>query len=594
MKNSKILFLAVIVCAIGFFGLIRQVRAEAHCYPNPVGRCYSNCVNFSPYSDVGVYDIAGYFTKVGHVNSRGEVALDMNGFAPGVYFIAEKGGGNKTKLGVVPDASCFNPPMSTSLNFYQDSSKNPIPDTGVYQGSSIYFASEIKTFLNRYISSANFDFSNSTNAPIVSDPVYDEYSTSYNSNACFSPCNMGYPSCNAGYTETDRRELTGLCHCEHRITCSRLMDYQYKLISGYTSVIINTSGNKFTGNASATDSAGGAVSASAVIPVLPPPKEIKATGSASCSCDKTTGTVTTNLSINGTQGVDYAILRVGKMQAENLSARTSNYYIPGKNWIGSYIYDCVGGIVKSLNPISNIYPSSYKSYSVLQDSKPFLNLSSSWTIPIGTYANSTYCMGGGWLKICGISCPSFTVLPSSGSSPHSYSISRWSDPITTASSQTGSSYVDASISPSTDYSYIIKVPATDRAGFTTTYSDPITVSAPACAVVPVCGDNACNGTETCSTCPQDCGACPVSESPSCVSFAASPLTVNAGGTSTLSWNCSNVTACTIDGMAVSGTTKTVTLGESSHKYVLSCVNGNSAPTVLERTIYVIDIGEVKP
>jgi len=32
----------------------------------------------------------------------------------------------------------------------------------------------------------------------------------------------------------------------------------------------------------------------------------------------------------------------------------------------------------------------------------------------------------------------------------------------------------------------------------------ITVSQPA----PICGDNTCNGTETCSTCPSDCGSCP--------------------------------------------------------------------------------------
>ena len=28
------------------------------------------------------------------------------------------------------------------------------------------------------------------------------------------------------------------------------------------------------------------------------------------------------------------------------------------------------------------------------------------------------------------------------------------------------------------------------------------------ACAPVCGDGTCNGTETCSTCTQDCGACP--------------------------------------------------------------------------------------
>ena len=31
------------------------------------------------------------------------------------------------------------------------------------------------------------------------------------------------------------------------------------------------------------------------------------------------------------------------------------------------------------------------------------------------------------------------------------------------------------------------------------------------APIPVCGDGTCNGTETCSTCPGDCGACPVGE-----------------------------------------------------------------------------------
>jgi len=30
-----------------------------------------------------------------------------------------------------------------------------------------------------------------------------------------------------------------------------------------------------------------------------------------------------------------------------------------------------------------------------------------------------------------------------------------------------------------------------------------------CPVLPDCGDGSCNGTENCSTCPQDCGACPV-------------------------------------------------------------------------------------
>jgi len=28
---------------------------------------------------------------------------------------------------------------------------------------------------------------------------------------------------------------------------------------------------------------------------------------------------------------------------------------------------------------------------------------------------------------------------------------------------------------------------------------------------PVCGDGTCNGTETCSSCPADCGACPPTE-----------------------------------------------------------------------------------
>jgi hypothetical protein len=32
---------------------------------------------------------------------------------------------------------------------------------------------------------------------------------------------------------------------------------------------------------------------------------------------------------------------------------------------------------------------------------------------------------------------------------------------------------------------------------------------PPCSTSAVCGDSACNGSETCSSCPADCGACPV-------------------------------------------------------------------------------------
>ncbi len=35
-----------------------------------------------------------------------------------------------------------------------------------------------------------------------------------------------------------------------------------------------------------------------------------------------------------------------------------------------------------------------------------------------------------------------------------------------------------------------------------------------CVITPRCGDSTCNGTETCTSCPGDCGVCPVTEEPS--------------------------------------------------------------------------------
>src|SRR5689334_21266323 len=42
-------------------------------------------------------------------------------------------------------------------------------------------------------------------------------------------------------------------------------------------------------------------------------------------------------------------------------------------------------------------------------------------------------------------------------------------------------------------------------------------------VPPRCGDNQCNGTETCESCPQDCGRCPrCSLAPSCTGAVSVP------------------------------------------------------------------------
>jgi hypothetical protein len=51
-------------------------------------------------------------------------------------------------------------------------------------------------------------------------------------------------------------------------------------------------------------------------------------------------------------------------------------------------------------------------------------------------------------------------------------------------------------------SYSITAQARDEYEVTSVWSDPVALGA-----VPVCGDGVCNGAETCSSCPQDCGKC---------------------------------------------------------------------------------------
>ncbi len=56
-----------------------------------------------------------------------------------------------------------------------------------------------------------------------------------------------------------------------------------------------------------------------------------------------------------------------------------------------------------------------------------------------------------------------------------------------------------------------------------------------------CGDNSCNGSETCSTCPQDCGVCPP---PTCTSFIYSPWGPCVNGTQTRTITSKSPAGCT--------------------------------------------------
>jgi len=55
-------------------------------------------------------------------------------------------------------------------------------------------------------------------------------------------------------------------------------------------------------------------------------------------------------------------------------------------------------------------------------------------------------------------------------------------------------------------------------------------------VPPFCGDGACNGGETCSSCPQDCGSCPRRGGGGAAPPACTPL-----------WECTDWSECVVDG-----------------------------------------------
>ncbi|MDD5547305.1 MAG: hypothetical protein PHN74_00130 [Candidatus Pacebacteria bacterium] len=588
MKKHLILA-GIVFCLFGFFGILKSANAY-YCYPNPVGDCFVNCKEFKPGSEVKVYNVAKEQVRGGtYFDANGDASINMSGLSSGTYYViyspAEYFLGifqtkaaelfNLSKIGGEP--KCYSTPLHTDISIYKNSSKEALTVPAA-PGTAFYFESELKSFLNSYITNKNFNFSYTLNSTIQKDPINDTYIDSYDSNRCFSPCDMGYPSCRAGYTEVDRRELTRVCGCEHRITCSKNLGFQNMIISGYGNVVSNTSNNTFNTIVSATDSDGHTASANAVIPLTLPPQQIKATGSVSFS--SSSGSLKGTLTINGVpQGLDYAILRSNKV-SEKLAKISSNYYIPPKNDWGYYINSCVGGGI-SLPTKENILPSAYKAYSIFQDSKTTaiatINaIAGSSATAIGNIKNSRYQCGtdwGGAPRYC--NCPNnFTVLPSSSSLQHTYSINSWDNPGSVSSSNTGNSFIDVNVDYNQEYAYIIKVPATDRDGYITTYSDPITGETPNVPPAPPA-------------------------LPSC-SFSADPSMVPAHSASKITWSCQESNTCDL----YEGTSKvdsgisgdyTANIGTTSKIYKLSC-SGNGGLKDFSLTIKVssIQYKEVAP
>ncbi|MDD5547308.1 MAG: hypothetical protein PHN74_00145 [Candidatus Pacebacteria bacterium] len=585
MKKSLIL-VGSFICLVGIFGFSKSANAW-FCWPSPVDDCNVQCRNLAPNSDLNVYTInADWVGTRGHTDGRGEGVVSMRGLATETYFIKDSAGNVDTLAKVTGSGHCANVPpyVTSSIALYSAPPKYPLPAGGVVQGSAVYYVAKVQSVLGNWISGGiNFNFSSTISEYARNYEVVDDRTHGHESNACFS-CgnNISWPSCaeefGADYTEIDRKEFGGFCHCEKRITCRKSQGFQDMAISGYTNAMINTPGNIFTGTISATDSAGNTTTSSATTPVIPPPQEIKATGTASCSCSN--GVLTTSLNVSGTQGVEYAILRSDKV-VDNLAERTSNYYIPGNGWWGP-ISSCVNGVVKTLLPIENGLPSGYQTYSIFKDGAvmPGLSgLSSAWNIPIGTGTNQKYCCGTDWFGNCNkyCNCPSYTTLPSSSNNKHKYSAVSWGSPTTVLPSHVGdgNAYGDQGLTPETGYVYLVRVPATDREGFTTTYSDPITVTTPAC-VAPV-----------------------VVPLPSCA-FSASPTTVPAHSISKISWDCQNSINCSLyEGTSVvaSGIKKdyTANIGTDDKTYKLSCTgDGGSKDFTLSVKVSSVQYQEVAP
>ena len=86
---------------------------------------------------------------------------------------------------------------------------------------------------------------------------------------------------------------------------------------------------------------------------------------------------------------------------------------------------------------------------------------------------------------------------------------------------------------------------------------------------------------TCGATPPADSECPAPGIPAGTGFYASPTSVHAGSTTTLNWNTTNSTSCTLTGGGLNqtgGSSGTATTGaiQQPTDYTLTCINGSSA------------------
>lgn len=223
----------------------------------------------------------------------------------------------------------------------------------------------------------------------------------------------------------------------------------------------------------------------------------------------------------------------------------------------------------------------------------------SWTTPaLGvTTQFGMSCSGGGATVTCGGSPATVTVT---GATPPPAAV-----PIITGiQGQTGSTYTNGTVTPGESMDIYgtfgasgntVTVNGTDVTSYITYQgTSQINISLPAAAswlpagstnnAITVTVSGVTSALATFSVAAASSGATPPPTAPSCTTFTANPASIASNGSSSLSWNCSNVGSCSIDNgvgtVAAPSGSKSVTPSQTTN-YTLACTGAGGGVTATQ-------------